>query len=1020
MSSNDFCLGIDLGVASVGTALISSEQQRILFTGSRIFDAGMDGEYEKGKEESKAATRRQKRGQRRMIQRRTGRLGRIFRYLQKLELLPNGVRREVLPLLQVRIQSKYSQSAVPNYFLRAKALDEALEPYELGFALMHLAQRRGFKSNRLAPVKDDEKEGGKVGDHIRSLQSEIAQAGSRTLGEYFAALDPHQNRIRGRYTHRSMFEQEFQRIMDVQQQHHAPITDVARERLFAKFFNQRPLKDQSDLIGFCEYEPTEKRMPNWRLEHQRMRLLKTVNNLRIVSKDHSERPLTLEQRQTLIKELEVQERLAIKKAKAILKLDKSDKFSLENGGETNLPGDVTNTRMLKALGEVWTSMPEAQKEFLLPVLANGVGNKSDEALNSWLRAKTEFSDDLIKELVEVRLPQDYARCSLKAARELLPHLELGLDHESAVCAVPQYVAATRTTKDPLDFLPPVLSVLPEIKNPTVLRTLTEMRKVVNALIREYGKPQSIRVELARDLKKTRSERQKDVERNRDREKLRDLAIAKIEEHGLTVYRERDVERMMLAMEAKWQCPYTFDTYKASDVLDQDGKLQVDHIVPRSLSLDNSFENKLLVYNEANRIKGQRTFHQWKFGTSDYERTLDLVRDFDSRFNIRGKLKRVTIADQEASKLLEKFSEGQLQATRYAAKLAAKYLGTLYGAVDDANGKKRVFTNNGQITAQLRNVWRMNQILNKDEPKKSRDDHRHHAVDAVVIAAATTKQVQLLSIAARDKELRHQRTLDFPEPWPGFKDQVQAKIDEMNVSLRPQNKLSGALHEETNYSRPKAGGLVHFRKPLDTKLDFDSIVDPAVRAAVISKTKEPDFKTFEDNWPTLKTKDGREIPIKRVRISKKQAVVTVGQGARQRNVISGSNHHMAVFDVTDAKGKVKWEGEVVSLIEANERKRQGVPIVNRDGGPGRRFLFTLRSGDVIVANNPKLPETRVWKVRSVRARKVLEANDLRDSRLKTEITKPPSRLWEPSLNELQKVTAKKVVLDPLGRLMESND
>ncbi len=182
-------LGIDLGANSLGTALIDTANRRVVFTGVRIFDSGVDALNQAG-EASRNLARRQARQQRKQTDRRRRRHVRLFALLQQSGMLPDGQRREVLRDLDRDLYRKYPSTHALPYFLRARGLDQPLEIYELGRALYHLGQRRGFESNRRAPRKD-EKDRGKVDEGISTLAEQMSTAGARTLGEYFAGLNPH-------------------------------------------------------------------------------------------------------------------------------------------------------------------------------------------------------------------------------------------------------------------------------------------------------------------------------------------------------------------------------------------------------------------------------------------------------------------------------------------------------------------------------------------------------------------------------------------------------------------------------------------------------------------------------------------------------------------------------------------------------------------------------------------------------------------------------------------------------------
>lgn len=667
-------LGIDLGSNSLGTALVRSDLDLIEFMGVRVFPAGVEGNLEEGKEESRAAKRRQARLARRQTQRRQRRLYKVFHLLQRIGLLPTGNRVEVLDRLQHELEQRYPETTVLPWFLRARSLDQALEPHELGRALYHLAQRRGFLSNRVGG-KENDKERSEVKATIKGLTAAMEAAGKRTLGEYMASLSPGE-KLRNsaeffeHYTHRSMFECEFAMIWESQRAHHPEIlTENRREALCHALFHQRPLKDQSHLVGQCELEPAEKRAPLRLLAAQRFRVLGFVNNLRLRLDDGNERKLTPNERAVLLDLCEKAEKLSLAAARKALGLSKAQKFTIEEGGEKNVPVNLTATRLRAAVGQRWDGLTRLEKDDLVEDTGDGKRCPTDEQLERCGRDKWGLPQETAEALSKVRLPDAYGRYSLRALVALLPALEGGLTVEEAIRALPAY-AETRKAAEPLPMLPPVQdlkNVLGEIRNPAVLRSLTELRKTVNAIIRRYGIPEKIHIELARDLKKSKHERQNQTEQNREREKLRQEATEELRKHDAVRFanpRNSDIEKYLLATEARWQCPYTSKKYGFTDVFGEHPQVDVEHIIPRSRSLDDSYLNKTLAYRSANVEKGNRTPREWLFESDceHYEQMIHVVKDFDPRFEVGKKLRRFSMELSDPDSLLKEFTERQLQDT----------------------------------------------------------------------------------------------------------------------------------------------------------------------------------------------------------------------------------------------------------------------------------------------------------------------------------------------------------------------
>lgn len=600
-------LGIDLGANSLGVALLDVESGKILHTGVRIFEAGVNS-LDTAKEAPKNADRRGARQVRRQTERRQKRFKATFRVLQEHGLLPAGKRQDVLAALDRTLSGRYAEHEKLPYLLRFRALDEALEPHALGRAFYHLGQRRGFLSNRKAnKANEDEKERSKIKASIQSLGGAIQDSGCRTLGEYiYRFIDPHQERIRQRFTDRPMYRTEFDAIWQSQVRFHPNLlTEAFRAALEHAIFHQRPLKPQDNKVGFCDLEPGERRAPMALLAVQRFRMLTTVNNLRLVEKTGRDRKLTPEERSIILSEAENGERLEIKKLKKKLGL-KDASFSLERGDEKSIPANATAARLRGVLGKEWDDLSSGKRSELVEHLISATG--TDEELATSLRERFAFEEATAKALSEVTLPAGYFSISKAAVLKLLPLMESDRMLSFTEAKESDEAYGKPVPAEPLARLRPVQDEVASLRNPIVMRALTELRKTVNALVREYGKPDAIHIELARDLKRNHEDRMRLQDTSRARQKLRDAAAADLAKffncsaedvksrHGSAI------EKYLLWEECHRQCPYSGAMICMKDLFGEAPQFQVEHIIPLSRSLDNSFNNKTLCSNAMNARK----------------------------------------------------------------------------------------------------------------------------------------------------------------------------------------------------------------------------------------------------------------------------------------------------------------------------------------------------------------------------------------------------------------------------------
>jgi len=599
--------------------------------GSRVFAEGVNGDLEKGKEESRGVERREARQSRRQTDRRARRLSRAYNLLHRSGLLPAAEpsRHLALQELDVELGKRHATEEEGGahtlmYRLRARGLDEKLESDELGRALYSLAQRRGFKSNRKTAMKEGEEEG-QVKEGIAQLRHDMNESGARTLGEHFSKLNPTKKRIRGlgQWTGRDMFEDEYDLLCAAQQSHHPEtFTDQFVAKLREVLFYQRPLKPVKP--GKCDLEPGEYRAPIAHPLNQRFRLVQVVNNLEIVPPQGLGLPekLTDEQRLRLIDTLEAKGDLTMAAARKLLGVTgRGWKFNLEEGGEKRLLGNRTGSKIAEGIGTAWSDLSLEKQVVLVEEL---LSDREAEELVSLLSKR--FTAEQARALVEVKLEQGYASLSLKAIEKMMPYVEVG-DRYGAVRH--ELYGDTYRTGPAVDKLPPAREVFGELRNPAVERSLSELRKVVNAVVAKYGKPGRIHLEVARDLKNPKKRRDEIWKRKRANQRSRETAASSIlAEYPNMHPRRADIEKYLLWEECDRTCPYTGKTISLGALFGADAQFEVEHIIPRSRSLDNSFNNKTLCAVGANRDKGNRTpFEYFSHDKEAWEKILQRVRHF---------------------------------------------------------------------------------------------------------------------------------------------------------------------------------------------------------------------------------------------------------------------------------------------------------------------------------------------------------------------------------------------------------
>lgn len=996
MKPSNYTLGLDMGVASLGWAIVSTDD-RFIDAGVRVFPAGLDN-FNSAKEKHPNIDRRSARGMRRRIRRKAERKALIRTILQELGWMPTD---------DSRLQSWMNLNV---YELRSRAIAQKITLEELGRIILHLNQRRGFLSLRKTEESNADKETQGMLGEMSALQKAIDESGTKTLGNFLYHIYQEKGlteRIRARHIRRAMLHHEFDLIWNTQATHHKELSDTLRygshgklenptkvvtpvprnknESLFEQFgienltFFQRRVYWPASSIGQCELEPTEKRAPIADRRFQQFRMLQEVNNLRLLDDSApgkpAERPLTEDERATIITYLTGKEKATFEAIKKHLCKNKKLtgtlpethsqlSFNLESGGRKYISATTTDHKLAsaKGYGKEWHQLDEDIKNKVVEALT--LPAAIDEDIRSALEEIPGLSTEKIGALLKISLPTGYGHLSVCALEKLLPHVLAGMrymanDESDSALHAAGYHRRDQKKHDTVKLLPSFNDLLDpnskhydpqqvEINNPVVRRALTELRKVVNGLTRKYGSPSRIHIEMARELKMSPKQRKDHQQRTRQFEKERDQArdaLTKLDiipnHDAIILYR--------LWKEQDKTCIYSGKRIGITQLFGSE--IDIDHIYPFSNSADNSLANKVVCYAEENRVKGNLIPHDWlaRGNPEKYEQVLQRAKKLP-----RGKFKRFI-----SEEIPEGFVNRDLNDTSWMARAARQYLARILKQRHHILGIK------GSHTATLRNQWELHSLLRNDGLNlKNRDDHRHHALDAIVIALCDQPRVQeiteKLKFERRENEAKEagkriyriRTTGDkLSLPWPNFRLDVTASLNSLWVSHRPQRKLSGPLHKETNYGKT-ADGLLVVRKSVKdlSRKEVEGIRDPAIYQLIKTYITENGgdiacLKELSDDNP-LTMSSG--IPVKKVRTAIPYAHITLRKGTpHETHVQSASTHHVAIFSLGDGK----FHFEPVTLYEAACRKRAKEAIIQKQYvgmPPEAEYQFHLCSGDSMMA------------------------------------------------------------------------
>lgn len=1019
-------IGLDVGITSVGYAVLRTDDEGVPYKietlNSVIFPAAENPKSG----DSLAAPRRGNRGSRRRTRR-----TKFRKYRTKRLFIRHGL------LTAEEIEDIFNQKLGHKtiYELRTEALDRKLTNEELFRILYFFAGHRGFKSNRKAEKAEDDI--GIVLSAISEIKTALKEGTYRTLGEYMHAHPKYEEHKRNkdgkdRYlgtAQRDFIIDEIKQILNAQRGFgNEALTETFEQEFIGngegeaagiftaqRDFDEGPGKgspyggDQIEkMIGWCTFEKEEHRAAKGTYTFQYFELLSKLNNLKIqefAGDDWKE--LNPDQRQLIIDKAFSKDKLQYVEIKKMLKLEPEAKFNLLSYGskteqdkteKTNFVALSSYDKVRKALGkEVYEAMPNSLKDEIGTILTTYSSDKSRRRV---------FADrlSLTSEQVETLLPltmTQYGHLSLKAMRNIIPYLEMGLTYDKAADS-----AGYDFKHNAIDRA----FIHENVSNPVVKRAVSQCIKVVSQLTREYGKPDAINIEFSRELGKNFEERRK-IEKNQKENMARNESIAKeLRENGIAVNGE-NITRLKLWREQGNMDPYTGKEIQYGDVFY--GHYDVDHIIPYSISFDDSFGNKVLVSSAANREKGNRIPMEYlandPVGIQNLEKIAGTIRNY----NKREKLLKKKLSPED----VDGWKSRNINDTRYIARLLRNYFRQNIEFSEKENIKEKVAVNNGTVTARMRARWGLG--------PKHRDNDRHHAMDAVVVACMTPAFVRRVTVYSKRQEVRFNKSLwnegtlesdlahmslerreeyekmfskAFPQPWEGFRDELNARLSDnpkeliknikntlgtytdeeidklkpMFVVRRPNKKITGPAHLETIRSSKLLNEGKSLSRVSISKLKLNKNGEIGTGNAEFYKSEDNGWmpvynalkaemeknggsgeKAFPDGVFTYTQENGQTHTVRKVKVVQKstlQAVLNDGKAM-------ADNGSMVRIDVFRTPKKYVFVPVYVKDTVAKELPaKASVPLKPYDEWyritDEDQFLFSLYQNDVIHVSHNK--------------------------------------------------------------------
>lgn len=794
MEKRQYRFAFDIGIGSCGWAVVSENEtgnRRIEDAGSRIFDSG---EMKEGKDR-KSQERRGFRGVRRVLRRRKHRKELLKNYIRYIQFMSD-----------YEIRCACESPADKVLLTKVKGLDEKLSKAELLQALLHACNHRGYKDfyevTETDEAESQEEEDEKINQAAADrLDRSFEESHCRTISEYICryCTIPGTDRIdyRNRFyknenrmiIRRKHVENEVCTILKKQREWYPELTDQKIEKIMGVIFSQRDFEDGPgdasdkyrrytgflESLGYCRFYPEERRGFRNTALGDVYAAINALSQYRYVHTDTGEAKLTQEAAAKMVSYIMKQGSLTRTQAAKLLKplgiaiygskdvdktLAKSFRFLKEMKkiaekcqvswesllSETDLTEyEEGKTSLLNQLGTVCSmyQTPHRKEEELKKLHAKWEHVHLPPAFwNALKRHKFNGTSSVsyhhMADAIEAFLKGDiYGNFQWNKQKQLDEKQES--QRERLLSA--KVLMQDEDVKD----------------NPVVLRSINETRKVLNCLIRLYGSPAEIHVEVADDVARSYLERKRIQKMQRDHEKTRDAIkkkIAEILHCAESEVKGIQIERYKLYMEQEGKCLYSGRELDLEMVLDtQSHAYEVDHIIPYSLILDNTLANKALVCGNENQAKGQQTPLMYLKGEKK-EAFIERVKAEKKRTShpISNKkydyLMLATLYGKEAKEILTGWKSRNINDTRYITKYV---VGLIKNHLQFAGGKARVFGIRGHITSRFRKEWLGKNTWGSDE--KCRTNYLNHAADAIVLANLSKMDVEIAMDYEKLRQIR---------------------------------------------------------------------------------------------------------------------------------------------------------------------------------------------------------------------------------------------------------------------------
>lgn len=775
-----YTLGIDVGIGSVGWALIDLDNNSILDRGVRLFT-----NRESYTKESLAAKKRGYRRRRKTTHRKKVRKNEIKKYLEKTGFLTSD-----------EIKNLYKDGYTCDVWTkRYEALDKRISNEDIARIIIKIANNRGYKSNRKSEDKND-KDTGKI---LSSLNENSKLINSyRTVGEMVHKEEKFKKHIRnkcGEYTHtfkRVDLVNELRIILKKQQ-------ELGNEKITDDFINyivdelvakQRDFSNKDlieSMIGYCTFEPNEKRIARATKTYQIYNITNDLINLRYYD-NGEEKKLNPAQIDKICKYIFENKKTTYKNIIKELGFNQNDiKFK-----------HISNNNTTFVQMSLWFTLNEVIDDSMDIDTIDNIAHiltvcKNDYEIEDCLKKLEssqgeKLSEEKIKKIIDSNISFDgFGSLSKKAINELLPHMKNGKNHYEAKKEA-GYIKSI-SNNDKSIFLKNIN--YDEIRNPVARQSINETIDLINAIIEEYGSPTYVNIELARELSKNFEERNKISKKNKENENINSKIKADLEVLGVTNFKGRDIVKLKLLKEQNGYCMYSGKRITETDIYKNSENYDIDHIIPYSKSFDDSYSNKVLVLKSENADKSDRL--PYEYMKNDDKKLNEFLKRVEDNKNLSTQKKNNLKLQEFNDEQSKEFISRNINDTRYITSFLFNHINDNLKLNDINNNdlnKIRVRAVNGGITAYVRRLWG----FSKD---RKEDLYTHHILDAILIASIDASVIQKITSFNKDKE-QNKRNPRLEPKWSTFRDDVLQSINDKDLrpSYKIQSPKNGSLHEET--------------------------------------------------------------------------------------------------------------------------------------------------------------------------------------------------------------------------------